>query len=103
MAKDFGEKIFCYVRYTVKDGHRKDLMDAINKKQIQERYQKQPGNIEYRFFAPTNDENSLYLVDIWEDQKTFDAHLNTDVGPDFAEIKKLHIDDTNMIFQLGGK
>ena len=78
-------------------------MDAINEKKIQERYQSQPGNIEYSFFAPTNNENYLYLVDIWENQKTFDAHLHTDVGPDFAEIKKKYIDDTTQIFQLGGK
>ena len=103
MAQAFGEKIFCFVRYQVKEGQRQALMDAINEKKIQERYQSQPGNIEYSFFAPTNDANALFLVDIWEDQKTFDAHLNTDVGPDFAEIKKEYITDTKLQFQFGGK
>ena len=51
MVQDFGEKIFCYVRYTVKEGKRQELMDAINEKKIQERYQSQPGNIEYSFFC----------------------------------------------------
>lgn len=103
MAQEFDDKIFCYVRYTVKPGQRQALMDGINEKKIQERYQAQPGNIEYSFYAPTNDENALFLVDIWEDQKTFDAHLNTDVGPDFGELKKQYIDETKLIFQLGGK
>ena len=103
MAQEFGSKIFCYVRYTVKDGKLRELMDAINEKQIQERYQKQPGNIEYSFYAPTNNEKYLYLVDIWEDQAAFDAHLHTDIGPDFAEIKKRYITETTQIFQYGGK
>lgn len=103
MAQAFGEKIFCYVRYTVKEGQRQAFIKGINEKQIQERYQKQPGNIEYSFYSPTNDENALYLVDIWEDQAAFDAHLNTDVGPDFAELKKQYVTETKLIFQLGGK
>lgn len=103
MAQAFGEKIFCYVKYTAKEGQRQALIDGINEKKIQERYQAQPGNIEYSYYAPTNDANALYLVDIWEDQATFDAHLKSDVVPDFAELKKEYVEDTKLIFQLGGK
>ncbi|MBQ6663399.1 MAG: antibiotic biosynthesis monooxygenase [Firmicutes bacterium] len=103
MAQEFGSKIFCYVRYTTKEGKRPDLMAAINEKKIQERYQSQPGNIEYSFYAPTNDENALYLVDIWEDQATFDAHLDTDVKPDFLAMKEAYVEKTELVFQFGGK
>lgn len=103
MAMEFGERIFCYVQYTCKAGQRQKCMDAINEMKIQERYQAQPGNILYSYLAPTNDENKLFLVDMWDNQEHFDMHVKSDVVPDFAKIKAEYIEDTKLIFQLGGK
>lgn len=103
MAMEFGKKVFCYVQYTCKAGQRQACMDAINEKKIQERYKAQAGNIEYRFLAPTDDADKLYLVDIWDNQEHFDAHIRSDVPADFAPIKAAFIDKTELVFQLGGK
>ena len=103
MATAFGEKVFCYVKYTCKPGKRQACMDAINEKKIQERYQAQPGNIEYSFYMPTNSADTFFLVDIWDDQEHFDAHLKSDVPADFAPIKAQFVDKTELVFQLGGK
>lgn len=80
--------VIAIVRYPVKEGKLQELLQVIRKKNMEQRFAQQPGNICFRFGIPVNEENALYLTDVWETEEAFDAHRVCDVMPDWSEIKK---------------
>lgn len=103
MASAFGERIFCYVTYKVKAGKMQECIAALNEAKIAERYREQPGNVIYDFVVSTEEPNRIYLVDMWENQETFDAHQMSDVVPDMAAIKEQYIEETKLLYRFGGQ
>ena len=45
------------------------------------------GNLEYRYFLPTDDPETVLLIDSWKDQAAIDAHHASDMMKKIAELR----------------
>ena len=79
--------VIAVVKYLIKEGKREELVEEIRSKQMEQRFSAQPGNVCFRYGVPVNEENALYLTDVWETEEAFEAHRSCDVMPDWKEIK----------------
>lgn len=96
MDRDIAGKVVCVVKYKTKAGMRDEFTAAIKAANLEERYRKQPGNIIFSFSVSFTEDDTAYLVDIWEDQETFNAHITCDVAPDLAAIKAKYVEETTL-------
>ena len=79
--------VIAVVKYLINEGKREELVEEIRSKQMEQRFSAQPGNVCFRYGVPVNEENALYLTDVWETEEAFEAHRSCDVMPDWKEIK----------------
>lgn len=64
-----------HVTYTMKLGIRpKAFYDALNAATIPETCRQEKGNIRYHYFLPVDNDNQLFLLEIWEDKDSLKAH-----------------------------
>lgn len=45
------------------------------------------GNLRYEYFKPLNQENTILLIDCWENQAALDAHHNSSVMGEIAKLR----------------
>lgn len=46
------------------------------------------GNLRYEYFFPMDDEETVLLIDSWEDQAAIDAHHASDMMPKITELRE---------------
>ena len=67
-----------HVTYTMKPGIQpKAFYDALNAATIPETCRQEKGNIRYHYFLPVDNDNQLFLLEIWEDKDSLKAHQQT--------------------------
>ena len=62
--------------FKLKPGTRTGLLEELKKHNLEAHLRQQPGNIEYSYLIPPEEENVLRLLEIWVDKESFDAHKN---------------------------
>lgn len=65
--------IIVKVSYKLKPGKRDELLSFVLENV--ESTRKEEGNLYYEHFASIEDEDTMHVVEIWEDMKYLDAHL----------------------------
>ena len=48
---------------------------------------KEPGNLRYEYFFPMEDEETVLLIDSWENQEAIDAHHGTEMMRKIFELR----------------
>ncbi len=74
------------VWYKLKPGCRESLMDAVRNNV--EATRKEPGNIKYEHFKSVEDEQEMFVFEVWESKKYLEAHINAEHYLKFSEIRK---------------
>ena len=75
------------VYYHCKDGQRDAFMAAIKKKKIAENSRVEPGNMQYDYFLPVDDVNTVLLLEKWESDEAQKIHTATVNFKKLGEIK----------------
>lgn len=63
------------------------------------------GNLRYEYFFPMDDEETVLLIDSWEDQAAIDAHHASDMMPKITELREkydLHMKVERYLFEEMG-
>ncbi len=89
--------ILVLCRYDVKNGALDALLKEMKEQKLEERFAGIPGCISFQYFTPIDGQNILMLVDKWEDEEKFTAHISTDTAKAFAAVKEKYI--TNTVFE----
>ena len=87
-----------HVTYTMKPGiPPKAFYDALNAANIPETCRQEKGNIRYHYFLPVDNDNQLFLLEIWEDKDSLKAHQQT---PHFKAMPAISVcqDRSNNFF-----
>ncbi len=50
----------------------------------------EPGNLRYEYFLPLSDEETVPLIDSWEDQGALDAHHASSMMATIAALREKH-------------
>lgn len=74
------------IRYKGINGNAKKFVDEMISSGIVEEIKKEEGNLRYEYFFPLDDNESVLLVDSWDNQEALDRHHQL---PLMNEIKEL--------------
>jgi len=74
------------IYYTGTNGNAKRFAEEMTSSGIVNNIRAESGNIRYDYFFPMDDEETVLLIDSWEDQKSIDIHH---ASPMMQQIIKL--------------
>ena len=94
------------IYYKSENGNAKKFAEEMIKSGIVEEIRSKKGNLRYEYFMPLKDDNTVLLIDSWEDQAALDEHHNSETMKKIIELRNkydLHMtvekyvkDDTGM-------
>ena len=94
------------IYYKSESGNARKFAEEMISSGIVDEIRLKKGNLRYDYFIPLDDDNTILLIDSWENQEALDAHHNSDTMKKIAELRNkynLHMtvekyikDDTNM-------
>ncbi len=79
------------VYYRCKNGQRDAFMAEIKNGKIAENSRVEPGNMQYDYFLPVDDVNTLLLLEKWESVEAQKIHTETDNFKKLGEIKAKYV------------
>lgn len=62
------------IYYTGKNGNARKFADEMISSGVANDIRSEKGNIRYDYFFPMDDEETVLLIDSWEDQRSIDEH-----------------------------
>ena len=62
------------IYYTGTNGNAKKFAEEMIKSGIVDAIRAEKGNIKYEYFLPLDDEETVLLIDSWQDQQSIDTH-----------------------------
>lgn len=65
------------IYYTGKNGSARKFVREMIASGIVDEIRAETGNVRYEYFIPLDDDETVLLIDSWEDQKALDVHHNT--------------------------
>lgn len=80
--------IYINIYYTGKDGNARKFAEEMMSSGIVDAIRAENGNIRYEYFFPMNDDETLLLIDVWENQKALDIHHETPMMSRIVELRE---------------
>ena len=62
------------ITYHGKNGNAKKFVEEMISSKLVEKIRNEEGNLQYEYFFPLEDEESVLLVDSWKNQESLDRH-----------------------------
>lgn len=90
-------KIIFLVTYTAKPGKRQDYISALTDSGILKKVREEKGCLSYDFYFSEEDENTLLLVEQWQDADCQKIHLEQPHMKEAMAVKEQYIDQTTVI------
>ena len=66
------------IYYKSENGNAKKFAEEMIQSGIVDEIRSKKGNLRYEYFIPLNDENTILLIDSWENQEALDFHHNSE-------------------------
>lgn len=76
------------IYYTGKNGNAKKFAEEMIERGIVDKIRKEEGNIRYEYFVPIFDEETVLLIDSWENQQTIDIHHASPMMKEIIELRE---------------
>ncbi len=73
--------------YTGKDGNARAFAEEMESSGIADEIRAEKGNIEYRYFYPADDPETVLLIDSWTDQAAIDEHHKSPMMKKIVELR----------------
>ena len=84
-AKDMSITVNIY--YTGENGNARKFAEEMEKRGIAADIRAEKGNLRYEYFYPLNDEETVLLIDSWENQEAIDEHHKTPMMKKITELR----------------
>lgn len=79
--------------YKVKHGMMNQMVTELNASGVEEIFRGIPGNIDFNYSVAIKDEDTFYLTDLWQDEESFNAHMQSDALHVWHTVKDKYIVD----------
>lgn len=76
------------IYYMGKNGNAKKFAEEMISSGIVDEIRKEEGNIRYEYFFPMDDEETVLLIDSWENQKAIDLHHQTSMMQEIIALRE---------------
>lgn len=73
--------------YRGANGSARAFVDEMESSGIADAIRAEKGNLRYQYFAPLDDPETILLIDSWEDQAAIDAHHDSPMMAQLAELR----------------
>lgn len=75
------------IYYTGKNGSAKEFAKEMVSRGVVDRVRAEKGNQKYEYFFPMEDEETVLLIDRWENQEALDEHHKSPMMKEIAELR----------------
>ena len=82
-----GMKITVHIYYEGKNGAARKFAEEMESSGTADAIRKESGNIEYEYFFPIKESETILLIDRWENQEAIDLHHATPMMTTIAELR----------------
>ncbi|MCR4925751.1 MAG: antibiotic biosynthesis monooxygenase [Clostridiales bacterium] len=82
------------VKYIIKSGQRDNFYNAVIQQGIDKASKSEEGNIKYAFEIPENENDIIYLHEIWKDDNAVLSHSNSEHYKALSLLKSEFVVDT---------
>ena len=79
--------IIINIYYTGADGNARKFAEEMENSGIAAEIRKEDGNLQYEYFFPMADPETILLIDCWEDQQAIDRHHASPMMEKIAELR----------------
>ncbi len=74
--------------YHGKDGSARAFAEEMERSGIADAIRAEKGNLQYRYFVPMDDPETVLLIDSWADQAAIDAHHQSPMMAQLAALRE---------------
>ncbi len=75
------------IYYTGKDGSAKRFVNEMISSGLVDKIRAEDGNMRYEYFFPLEDEETVLLIDKWENQEALDMHHKSEMMKEIAKLR----------------
>lgn len=76
------------IYYTGKNGNARRFAGEMISSGIVDKIRREEGNLRYDYFIPMDDEESILLIDSWENQNSIDLHHKSSMMGQIIELRE---------------
>ena len=76
------------IYYTGKNGNARRFAAEMISSGIVDKIRREEGNLRYDYFIPMDDEESILLIDSWENQNSIDLHHKSSMMGQIIELRE---------------
>lgn len=76
------------IYYTGENGNARKFAEEMISTGVVERIRNEEGNMRYDYFFPLDDEETVMLIDSWENQEAIDVHHSTSMMNDIIRLRE---------------
>ncbi len=90
------------IYYTGKNGSARAFAKEMVESGLVERVRNEEGNLKYEYFFPMDDEETVLLIDRWENEESLDKHHKTEMMEEIAKLRdkyNLHMRVEQFVFK----
>ena len=90
------------IYYTGSNGSAKQFAKEMISSGIVDEIRSKKGNLRYEYFSPLNDNETILLIDCWENQEALDEHHKSETMNKIMELRNkydLHMKAERYIFE----
>ncbi len=80
-------KIIINIYYTGENGNARAFAHEMITSGIVDRIRKEEGNLRYEYFFPMEDENTVMLIDKWENEEALDFHHKSSMMKEIENLR----------------
>lgn len=85
------------VTYKTLPGKARAFYEAVKSSGVEAGVRQESGNHGYRFYLPLDQEDTLVLIEQWEDKAAADAHAFTDNVKKMGQIKPEYVLESSVV------
>ncbi len=80
------------IYYTGTDGNARKFAEEMRACGLVDRVRAEKGNLRYEYFLPMDDEETVLLIDVWENEAALDLHHKSPMMAEIAALReKYHL------------
>jgi len=85
-----------HVTYEVKEGMRGAFLEALKELDVAGKSRAEKGNFDYTYYLPLDDENAVFLTEIWDCVESQKAHCGTEHFLALGKAKDAYVKQTTI-------
>jgi len=76
------------IYYKGENGNARKFANEMTRRKIVDKVRNEAGNLKYEYFFPMDDDETVLLIDKWENEEALNIHHNSPMMMEIAELRE---------------